>query len=191
MARTYDRAMARRRLVLALLVPAGVVASHAVGYLVAHPAPRAHAHALGSSHGHLPLVSGVALAALIAAVIVAVGAGLSGSSVGVPVQRLAIAQASAFLALEVAEHVYANRQPAALVAEPAVWVGLACAVLLARLAALVVDAGAAIGAVLGRRPRPTASAAPGPLVAGGVAPVEVAWTPRSERGPPRTSPSRH
>jgi hypothetical protein len=172
-----------------LVVPAAVLAGHWLGYLLAGSA---HGGSHTLHHDYLPAVALVVLPASVAALLLAaVGQGALGRErpAGVPsVAALAGAQWTLFVAQELVEHALAG-DALAVVASPALWVGLAAQVAVATAARLLLGAaswaGARTVALLRCAPRrlPPAGrwviAAVRPPLAGAV------LAPASSRGPPR------
>jgi hypothetical protein len=167
------------RVTLALMMPAGVLAGHALGYGVAGP------HAGHDHHGYLP-AAGAAAAVLALAALFAAAAGPGRGHIRL--SHLVAAQAAAFATQEVIEHAAAGHGAAAVLESPAVWLGLAAQVATALCAALVVASASAAGAVLlAARPADAARALPAPTwlpPAADPFPAGVVLLAAGPRGPP-------
>lgn len=112
-----------------LVLPAGVLLGHAVGYGVGH-----HHGAPTASHAHLSTVAVVAT--LLAATGLAVAVARRQSEAAhpaLPVWRVAALQTTAFLALESAEQIAVGRSPVELAGSPAIWIGMLAQVAVAGL----------------------------------------------------------
>lgn len=178
-----------RRVVAALLVPLGVVTTHAVAYALAHPHGADRAHALGTVHGHLAPLATVGLVSVAVALVSAVRAGAVGTPLGLTPGRLAAVQVVAFAVMEVAERLAGGQGWHAVLHEPAVTLGLAVQVLVAVAAWLLVRAGERAGALLARRrPRVDRATRGRPFPHNGGVPA-VPLTAVSRRGPPLAFPA--
>lgn len=167
-----------------LVLPAGVLVGHAVGYGTGHAdAPSA------AAHSHLPTMAATAAVLAVVGLVLAAWRGDAPPRSRLPVLRLAGAQTAAFLLLEAAEHVGVGLSLADLAGSPAVWIGVvaqlgvaAVAVTALGVAAAVPDCAVALpGLVLacqrGRTIAPTPPWSPRP---------PRAALPAGPRGPPRT-----
>lgn len=175
----------RRRVVAALLVPFGVVASHLLAYAVAHRDADG-AVAGVPPHGHLgPLA--IAAAVFLGIAFVASGrAGSRGENLMVSPARLAVLQGAVFTAMELAEHGAHGAAVVAALAEPTLLIGLGVQVFVAIAATLFLRLGHEVGVLLARKK-------PGVVhcsavvrwigFAAGVVPP-IALSPVSRRGPP-------
>lgn len=178
-----------RSLLALLVVPAAVLAGHGLGYELAGSG---HAASHPVDHGYLPTAAAVALPAAVAALLW-VAAGLGGHRDGAPARApsvvfLVAAQWVLFASLELIEHAAAG-EVAAVVASPALWLGLLSQVAVAAATALLLRAASSVGAhavtvrcAAGRRLAPSPGWLPAP-VARPKAPLVVAAV--SSRGPPR------
>lgn len=176
----------RRQWVAALLVPVGVVASHLLGYLVAHPDPRDRAVALGASHGHLPVLGLLSAAAAVAALGMGGAAGRRGERLVVRIPALAAAQAAVFVAMEVAEHVAHGDAVSSAVTAPSLWWGLAVQLVVAAVSVALLRLSHAVGAAVGRdrRRRCAGRVRVVALAAGNAPAIAARYSPLSRRGPP-------
>jgi hypothetical protein len=143
---------------LALLAPAGVLAGHAIGHVVA-PGPPDHA----VDHGYLGLVA--AVSAPLALLAMAWTGARAGARAGAPERRpsrpapvaaLAATQCLLFGVQEAIEHALAGHNLAAFLGSPSLWAGLAAQVGTAAVLMLVLrataNAGARLGGVVPSRP---------------------------------------
>lgn len=146
------------------LAPAGVVAAHGLGYLLAHPGHPERADAL-VGHGHLTPLSWGSLALASAVLGWALAAGRRGEALRVAWRRLAAWEVVAFAGLEVGERLAMGDGVQAVAAEPAVWLGSVCAVATARVLAGLVRWVPGLASLA----RP-AGAAPWPV-------VDLSWVP--------------
>lgn len=178
--------IARRQVVAALLVPFGVVASHTISYLLAHPGAGDRARALGSVHGHLAPLALVGAASVIVAALAAGDAGYRGLRLRVTAGQMAAGQVVAFAGMELGERLVDGAGVSAALREPAVWIGLVVQLAVAFVARVLVRvserAGASLAARRARRWR-RAPAVVWPASAVGVVPVAPV-TSLSRRGPP-------
>lgn len=125
-----------------LLVPAGVLAGHALGYAGAEEL-HGGAVAVGHSHGYLAVAA--AFATLLAAVALATaGAGATGRA-AVPFRRLVALQWSVLLVQEAAEHALAGEPVSTLLASPALWFSLVGQLAAAAGAVLLLRTASALG----------------------------------------------
>lgn len=179
----------RRRLATLLLAFSGVLASHGLAYVIAHPDQAGRAAAL-DGHGYLstlgvlavPLVT-VALGwASVRAARTAVGAD------GLTIGRLALWQTAAFVVQEVGERAVAG-EAGQVLHEPAIAVGLllqvpvaAALIGLVRCGRHVIENPGTVG------PRPRRAIAPVPVIGAldhlDVVACPVQRTPVMRRGPP-------
>jgi len=176
----------RRRVVAALLVPLGVVASHTIAYLLAHPEAGDRARALGSVHGHLVPLALVGAASVVVAALAAGDAGYRGRRLPVTAGQLAACQVLVFAAMELGERVADGAGVSAALREPAVWIGLVVQVAVALVARSLVRVSERLGARLAaRRARPARREAGivWPALPAGAVPASRI-TPMSRRGPP-------
>jgi hypothetical protein len=172
---------ARRRLMIALLVPVGAWLGHALAYAIGG-SPGAE---VAGQHGYLGLAPTLAVpSALIAVTWWA--AGRHGRRAELPgALSLAGAQAALFLAQETIERLATTGDPLAVLTAPVLWWGLASQALVAGLVALLVRGARRTVEALRRRARPPAAATvaarptPAGLPAG-----RRRHTPVSRRGPP-------
>jgi hypothetical protein len=174
---------ARRRLMVALLVPVGVWLGHALAYAVGGT-PGADT---SQQHGYL----GLAPTLTVPTALVAVAwwaAGRRGRQAKLPgALPLAGVQLVLFLVQEAVEQLAAAGDPLALLSAPVLWLGLGAQALVAVLVALVVRGARRTVEAWRRRGVPGRASrdlAPGP------APAERPFgrrcrTPASRRGPPR------
>jgi hypothetical protein len=172
---------ARRRLMIALLVPVGVWLGHALAYAIGGP-PGAE---VADQHGYL----GLAPIVMVPSALLAVtwwAAGRRGRRAALPgALTLAAVQVALFLVQETVERLAVAGDPLALLSSPVLWWGLAVQALIAGLVALLVRAARrTVEALLRRRRR----RAPEP-VAVGATPADRPFgrrcrTPASRRGPP-------
>lgn len=178
--------MIGRRLVAALLVPFGVVASHTISYLLAHGEGADRARALGDFHGHLVPFALIGGLGVLAALLAACDAGYRGTRLQFTVGQLAAAQVAAFALMELGERVASGAGVDAALGEPAVWIGLILQLGIAWLARLLVQVGERAGEHFAARREPPER------------PSALQWRPRlldavprppltpmSRRGPPR------
>jgi hypothetical protein len=174
---------ARRRLMVALLVPVGVWLGHALAYAVGGP-PGAEA---AGQHGYL----GLAPTLTVPSALIAVAwwaAGRHGRRAELPgALSLAGAQVALFLVQETVERLAAGGDPLMVLSAPVLWWGLGAQALVAGLVALLVRGARRTVEALRRRaathPAP-ASAAAG-ATPSGRPPGRRRRTPVSRRGPPR------
>jgi hypothetical protein len=171
---------ARRRLMIALLVPVGVWLGHALAYAIDGP-PVAE---VADQHGYL----GLAPILTVPAGLLAVtwwAAGRRGRRVELPgALSLAAVQVALFLVQETVERLAVAGDPVAVLSSPVLWCGLAAQALVAGVVALLVRAARRTVEALRRRrrraPEPAAVAATPadrPL-------RRRPCTPVSRRGPP-------
>ena len=126
-----------------LLVPAGVLAGHALGYAGAHELHGGAAATAAHSHGYL--VAAWAVATLLAGVaLTTAGAGAAGPT-AVPFRRLVALQWSVLLVQEGAEHALAGEPVTTLLASPALWLSLVFQLAAAAGAVLLVRTAGAVG----------------------------------------------
>jgi hypothetical protein len=166
---------ARRRLMIALLVPAGVWLGHALAYAIGGP-PAAE---VADQHGYLGLAPTLTVpSGLLAATWWA--AGRRGRRAELPgALSLAAVQVALFLLQETVERLAVAGDPLSVLSSPVLWWGIGTQVLAAGLVALLVRAARhTVEALLRRRRAPQ--------------PVAVATTPvdRPLRRRPRTPASR-
>jgi hypothetical protein len=171
---------ARRRLMVALLVPVGVWLGHALAYAVEGP-PGAE---VVDQHGYL----GLAPVLTVPAALLAVtwwAAGSRGRRAELPgALPLAAVQVALFLLQETVERLAVAGDPLTLLSSPVLWWGIGAQALAAGLVALLVRAARrTVEALLRRRRR-----APEPMAVA-VTPVDRPLrrrprTPVSRRGPP-------
>jgi hypothetical protein len=174
---------ARRRLMIALLVPVGAWLGHALAYAIGGP-PGAE---VAGQHGYL----GLAPTLTVPSALIAVtwwAAGRHGRRAALPgALSLAGAQGALFLVQEAIERLAAAGDPLAVLAAPVLWWGLVSQALVAGLVALLVRGARRTVEALRRRaathPAP-ASAAAGATPAGRPS-GRPRRTPVSRRGPPR------
>jgi hypothetical protein len=174
---------ARRRLMIALLVPVGVWLGHALAYaLVGVPAAEA-AH----RHGYL----GMAPTLTVPSALVAVAwwaAGRRGRRARLPgALPLAAVQLALFLVQEAVEQVAATGNPLALLSAPVLWWGLGAQALVAVLLVLLVRGARRTVEAWQRRPaaRPARRAVARPARPAVASARRRHRTPASRRGPPR------
>ncbi|HEX2029729.1 MAG TPA: hypothetical protein VHF25_17250 [Nitriliruptorales bacterium] len=179
--------MTSRRLVPAVLAPAGVWAAHTLGYRLAHPDPAAHATAL-AGHSHLPVLGLVGAGLLVACLAWVAVRDASGRRLIVRLESLLVPLLVAFGALELAERVAVDEAATAALAEPAMAVGLAVQLLVAAVLLVALRGAERVGTWVARRLRPAAAAAaavpphPPSCV---VSPPGSVWPwPIRRRGPP-------
>ena len=177
--------LARRRTAHLLLVPAGVLASHALGYLLAHPHAAERHQALGH-HDHLSLLAVLAVLAAVAAVTAAILSGRAGRDVEVRLPSLAIAQALGFVALEFVEHAVSGAGLGGALGETGLWWGLGCQVMVAWAAVTLLRVGTAVGAALWCAPGLSTTSPPAlvPALAVRFCDRRPLASPASRRGPP-------
>jgi hypothetical protein len=171
---------ARRRLMIALLVPVGVWLGHALAYTIEGP-PGAE---VAQQHGYLGLAPTLTVPAALLAV-TWWAAGRRGRRAELPgALSLAAVQVALFLVQETAERLAVAGDPLSLLSSPVLWCGLAAQALVAGLVALLVRAARrTVEALLRRRRRATEPAAVGPTPAD--RPLRRRpRTPVSRRGPP-------
>jgi hypothetical protein len=171
---------ARRRLMIALLVPVGVWLGHALAYAIDGPPGAEVAH----QHGYLGLAPTLTVPVALLAV-TWWAAGRRGRQAELPgALSLAAVQVALFLVQETAERLAVAGDPLAVLSSPVLWLGLAAQALVAGLVALLVRAARRTVEALRRRrrraPEPAAVAA---------TPVDRPLrrrprTPVSRRGPP-------
>ena len=174
---------------LALLVaPAGVLVGHAGGYFLAGSG---HTGAHPVDHGYLPTAA-VAIPPVVAALLwSAVGAGRhpgrSAAGRAGSLRFLVAAQWVLFVGQELVEHAAAGH-PAAVVASPALWLGLVSQVAVAAAAVLLLSAASWVGRrVVTVLLSPVSSLPPPPawpLVAGARPVTGMVLATVSSRGPP-------
>jgi hypothetical protein len=171
---------ARRRLMVALLVPVGVWLGHALAYAIDGP-PGAE---VADQHGYL----GLAPILTVPAALLAVtwwATGRRGRRAELPgALSLAAVQVALFLLQETVERLAVTGDPLSVLSSPVLWWGIGAQALAAGLVALLVRAARRTVEALLRRPR----RAPQP-VAVAATPVDRPLrrrprTPASRRGPP-------
>lgn len=145
----------------ALLVPAGAVIAHQIGYVAAHADGAGPAHA-PVGHEHLSLLGPASVAMGMAAVLLAVALDRRGIQVRTGWRHLMAWQALAFVALEVGERLPLSTGAHAVVAAPTTWAGLAATAVTAWLLAALVRGALRVAAVLVRSPRRARLLAPRP-----------------------------
>lgn len=126
--------MVVRRLAFAVLATAGVPVGHIVGYAVAHPGGAARAAALGG-HSYLPGVTSLVVplgvvTAFAWAIRTSRELGMAGC---LRTRHLAAAQLGMFLLQETGERALGDAPIVELLAEPALWCGLAAQILVAHV----------------------------------------------------------
>lgn len=177
--------MRSSRTVLALL-PMGVLASHAIAYLLDHSDTDGAGVVLG--HSHLPLLIALAVPLGLAGIIGAGLYGYRGHLLQPRVATIAGSQAACFLFLEGAETIAADGRFTGLLATPTLWWGLAVQVLVAWAVAALLGAGARLGGRLRPTTRRWRATAPAHHLfrswAGSTRPTP---SPTSRRGPPLPS----
>lgn len=178
---------ARRRLAAALLVPFGVVVSHFLAYSVARPPAAA---GVTAAHGHLGPLAMVAAVGVAAALVVSGYAGAAGRQLRLTPWALTGAQAAAFVAMELGEHLSHGSSLGDALTEPTLLVGLAVQMVVAAASCVLLRAGEAVGRRLAaprstRWPRRVTSRRVG-FAVGAVRPIR--WTACSRRGPPLALP---
>jgi hypothetical protein len=172
---------ARRRLMVALLVPVGVWLGHALAYAVGGPPGAEVAH----QHGYLALAPTLTVPAGLLAV-TWWAAGRRGRRAELPgALSLAAVQVALFLLQETVERLAVGGDPLAVLSSPVLWWGLGAQALVAGLVALLVRAARrTVEALLRRRRRRT----PEPVAAAATPadrpPRRRPRTPASRRGPP-------
>jgi hypothetical protein len=171
---------ARRRLMVALLVPVGVWLGHALAYAIDGP-PGAE---VADQHGYL----GLAPILTVPAALLAVtwwATGRRGRRAELPgALSLAAVQVSLFLLQETVERLAVTGDPLSVLSSPVLWWGIGAQALAAGLVALLVRAARrTVEALLCRRRR-----APEPVAAAATPvdrpPRRRPRTPASRRGPP-------
>jgi hypothetical protein len=171
---------ARRRLMVALLVPVGVWLGHALAYAIDGP-PGAE---VADQHGYL----GLAPILTVPAALLAVtwwATGRRGRRAELPgALSLAAVQVSLFLLQETVERLAVTGDPLSVLSSPVLWWGIGAQALAAGLVALLVRAARrTVEALLRRRRR-----APQPVAAAATPvdrpPRRRPRTPASRRGPP-------
>lgn len=175
---------------LALLVaPAGVLAGHAGGYFLAGSG---HAGVHPVDHGYLPTAAAVAIPPVVAALLwSSVGAGrhpgCSAAGRAGSLRFLVAAQWVLFVGQELIEHAAAGH-PAAVVASPALWLGLVSQVAVAASAVLLLSAASWVGGRVVTVLLSSVSSLPPPpawpLVAGARPVTGMVLATVSSRGPP-------
>jgi hypothetical protein len=172
---------ARRRLMIALLVPVGVWLGHALAYAAGGP-PGAE---VADQHGYLGLAPTLTVPVALLAV-TWWAAGRRGRRAELPgALSLAAVQVALFLAQETVERLAVDGDPLALLSSPVLWLGLGAQALVAGLVALLIRAARRTVEALRRRER---RRVPGP-VAVVATPAARPFgrrprTPASRRGPP-------
>lgn len=139
------------RVSVALLLPAAVLAGHAVGYGAGH-----HHGAGAAAHGYLPAAGELAALLAAAGILVAAISGPSWRPTPRGVMRLAGTQSALFLMLELGEHAVSGVGAAAALASQPVWIGLGAQLALAAVTVLLLSSVAATGLrlqLLLRRPQ--------------------------------------
>ena len=181
---------------LAAVAAAGLLAGHALGYLVAVPDAAHRADLLHrTGHAYLPTVVPAAVVAAVVGLLAALALGYRGSRTGrgdalrwpLVTVRLSALQVAGFVALELLERAAWGAATPGLTARLLV-LGSALQVLTAGVAALVFVLLVRAGEAMGGSPAPAFPAAPPPFVplpafAGELRPGAVAG-PRATRGPP-------
>ena len=176
------------------MAASGVVLAHQLAYLVARPDPHERAESLArSGHGDWSLLVGLALGLLVAALAAHAWRGAAaGARPRTPptALRLAALQVPAFDALEAAERLLTGADPAVLLDDPAVALGVLAQVLVAAAGARLVRAAGRVGAAWARRARPrprrTIDTRPRPAEALLAPACEAAADAGGLRGPPLT-----
>lgn len=167
------------------LVAAGVVLLHQVAYLLAHPDPVARA-AAAEGHAYLAPLAEVVVPVGLAVVVwlLALRTARLWGGVAVAVAPLTGLVAAGYLTLEVGERVVRGAGATAALTEPAVWLGLALAPLLALLTHRLLHVGLAAAELA--PPAVVALAGRGLLLAWPAPPALTAGRPHQHRarGPP-------
>jgi hypothetical protein len=175
-----------RRLLAAMLLPAGIIVSHSAGYFAAGADPTARGHAVGLLHGDIGGLAVIAAAAVVAVLVLEARAGRSSDAPSpVPFTVLALGQGAAYALMELGERLAHGVSLGEALAEPTLRWGLAIQVVVAACACLLVRVTRVVARALDRRPPPTAALQRSPWPAG----PEFAWctilrSPCSRRGPP-------
>ena len=180
----------RRRWVGALLLPLGVVVSHVISYVAAHPSGADRARALGSMHAHLAPLAVIGAVGALAAVLAAGRGGYRGRRLPITATGLAAGQAALFTLMELAERVAADTGLGTALGERTLWIGVAVQFGIARLSVWLLRVGEAAGAAFRSRrqplraTRPLSDAPPADAVV-----RTVVLSPLSRRGPPAVASS--
>ena len=138
--------MRHRRLLAALLVPTGIVASHALGYLAAGTEPHVRAHAVGyllADFGRLAALGAATVLLLLL---------LERREASMGLAAVTAAQCSVFAALEITEQASLGAPLADGLAQPGLRWGVLLQVAVAVIALLLARATKAIVRALRRRP---------------------------------------
>jgi hypothetical protein len=141
-------ALKHGRLAVLLLLPAGVLAGHAMGY-----AGAGHAHGAAASphvHGYLASAATVAVPLAVLALLWAVARPAAAAGVSFP--RMLALQWVALLFQEAVEHLVAGQPVAALLGSRPLWLGLAAQLAVAGGAILLLRSARAVGARLASLP---------------------------------------
>lgn len=181
--------VARRQIAGLLLLPAGVLASHALGYLFAHP-HAAERHQALSHHGHLSILTLLAIPAAATALVVAALAGRAERKLEVRPGSLALAQTLGFIVLEMVEHAASDSGLGGAMAESGLWWGLGVQLVVAAAAVALLQLGAVAGAALTRPPALSIHVGHQlvfPTPATRLADLRPSYSPASRRGPPLRS----
>ena len=145
----------------------GVFAAHTVSYWLTHrPADARAQHLAATGHSHWDLAVRLAVAGLVIALITSLYRGSRrGHARATPVHGFGahiVLTVAAFASMEVVERVLSGAGGGSVFSEPAFWVGIAAAVAMATVNALLLRAAEAAGAALGLRrgtpPKRTSSA---------------------------------
>jgi hypothetical protein len=156
-----------------LLVPAGAVIAHQIGYAAAADAA-GPAHA-SVGHEHLSVFGPASVAMAMAAVLSAVVLDRRGIRVRTGWRQLTAWQALAFVALEVGERLPLSTGAHAVAAAPTTWAGLVATVVTAWLLAALTRGALRVAAVWIHSPRRMRPLAPRPLQR------RPPWTPLARR----------
>lgn len=148
-----------RGLPWALLVPAGTVMAHHVGYVAASAGPMGPAPV---SHEHLSVLGPASVAMGTAAVLLAVALGRRGVRLRTGWRHLMAWQALAFVAMEVGERLPLSTGAHAVAVAPTTWAGLVATVVTSWLLAALMRGALRVAAVLLDSPRRTGALAPRP-----------------------------
>ena len=168
-----------------LLVPAGVLAAHLLGWLTVGGENHDGHHAV-VGHGHLAALAALAVPLALAGLAVAARDGYHGRRTPVRLAAIAAGQVACFVVLEAAEAAVAGTGATPALGQPALWAGLALQVAVAWALRALLRTSAAAGYSMRRWRPPVARlrlAGPRPVAWPGA--TRPAGSPASRRGPPR------
>lgn len=134
-----------RHVALLLLLPAGMLAAHALGWWAADPGGSA-----SISHGHIPVTATLAVPLGLAGLLLAAFGGYRGLRVPARLSTIAAGQATCFVVMEAAETASSGAGVGAVLGQRTMWAGLVLQLVAALAVRALLRGSSAAGSAMGR-----------------------------------------